>query len=118
MQNTTALDDALITLIEHYELRSLEVEPLGADSKARLKLGVGGRGVTATLRRVAGEEALVRVQVALIEGHAIRQLPRTRTRGDAPPEALPDLIEDIVGRTCAVREAEQNHAPAEGPHVA
>jgi len=109
MHDTTALDDALITLIQHYQLCSLEVEPLGVENKARLKIDMGGRGVTATIRPVAGEEALLRVQVALIEGHAIRQLPRTRTRGDGPPEALPDLIEEIVGRACAVREAEGTH---------
>jgi hypothetical protein len=109
MHDTTTLDDALISLIQHYELRSLEVEPLGVENKARLKVGVGGRGVTATIRPVAGEENLLRVQVALIEGHAVRQLPRTRTRGDGPPEALPDLIEEIVGRVGAVREAEGNH---------
>jgi hypothetical protein len=108
MHDTTALDDALITLIQHYDLRSLDVEPLGAENKARLKIGVGGRGVTATIRRVAGEGALLRVQVALDQGRAIRQLPRTRTRGDGPPEALPGLIEEIVGRVGAVRSAEEN----------
>jgi len=111
MHDTTALDDALITLIQHYDLRSLDIEPFGGDSKARLKMGVRGHAVTATIRPVAGEEGLLRVQVALIEGHAIRQLPRTRTRGDGPPEALPDLIEEIVARACAVREAEGSHVP-------
>ena len=109
MHDTTALDDALITLIQHYELRSLDIEPLGVENKARLKVGVGGRAVTATIRPVAGEENLLRVQVALIEGHAVRQLPRTRTRGDGQPDALPGLIEEIVGRVRTVREAEGNH---------
>jgi len=109
MHDTTALDDALITLIKRYDLRSLDIEPLGVESKARLKVDVMGRGVTATIRPVAGEEDLLRVQVALIEGHAVRQLPRTRTRGDGPPEALPDIIEEIVARVRAVREAEGNH---------
>lgn len=108
MHDTTTLDDVLITLIQHYELRSLEVESFGVEDKARLKLGVMGHAVTATIRPVAGEENLLRVQVALIEGHAIRQLPRTRMRGDGPPEALPDLIEEIVARACAVRSAEEN----------
>jgi hypothetical protein len=107
MHDTTALDDALITLIQHYELRSLDLESFGVENKARLKIGVSGRGVTATIRPVAGEEDLLRVQVALIEGHAIRQVPRTRTRGDGPPEALPGLIEEVVGRVGAVREAEE-----------
>jgi hypothetical protein len=108
MHDTTALDDALITLIKRYDLRSLDIEPFGVENKARLKVGVGGRAVTATIRPVAGEEALLRVQVALIEGHAIRQLPRTRTRGDGLPGALPDIIEEIVGRVGAVREAEES----------
>ena len=109
MHDTTALDDALITLIQHYELRSLDLESFGVENKARLKVGVGGRAVTATIRPVAGEEDLLRVQVALVDGRTIRQLPRMRTRGDGPPEALPGLIEEIVGRVGAVREAEGNH---------
>jgi hypothetical protein len=109
MHDTTALDDALITLIKRYELRSLDVESFGVEDKARLKIGVGGRGVTATIRPVAGEEDLLRVQVALIEGRAVRQLPRTRTRGDGPPDALPNIIEEIVSRVGAVREAEDTH---------
>jgi len=108
MTDTTVLDDALIALIRHYELRSLEVESFEAKGEARVSIGCGGHRVVAVVRPVAGEESLLRVQVELVDGRTIRQLPRTRTRGDGPPDALPDLIEEIVGRVGAVREAEEN----------
>ena len=83
MTDTTVLDDALITLIKCYELRSLDVEPLGVENKVPLKLNVGDCTVTVTIHPVAGEEDLLRVQVALIDGRAIRQLPRKRSSSPA-----------------------------------
>jgi len=109
MNDTTVLDDALITLIKRYELRSLDVESFGAEKKARVSIDCGGHRVVVAVRPTGEEERLLRVHVGLVDGHAIRQLPRTRTRKEGPPEALPGLIDEIVGRVGAVREAEEDH---------
>jgi hypothetical protein len=106
MNDTTTTEQAIIILIRHQRVKALEIESFGAEEKARVVVECSGHRVATTLRPVAGEESLLRVQVELVDGRKIRQLPRTRTRGDVGSEGTADLLEEIVGRVSALRTAE------------